>query len=73
MAGMRLFVLAFGALLTNAARRLEELKFKLLPELPTEPIVVQIVYVSPDGSSEDGEKFTITNPGARFPRGKQRR
>ncbi|SPE42348.1 hypothetical protein SBA3_520029 [Candidatus Sulfopaludibacter sp. SbA3] len=56
----------------NLARRLEELKSRLLPEMPTEPLVVQIVYVSPDGTSEDGERITITNPGPRVPCGRWR-
>ena len=55
------------------ARRLEELESQLLPEPENEPIIVQIVYVSPDGSSEDGERYTITNAGPRSPDGKRRR
>ena len=54
------------------SRRLEELESQLLPEPTTEPIVIQIVYVSPDGSTEDGEKFTIQNPGPRPLHGKRR-
>ncbi len=44
-------------------RRLGELESRLLPEAEWEPIVVRIVYVTPDGSSDDGERFTITIPG----------
>lgn len=56
----------------SLARRLEELESQLLPETESEPIVVQIVYFSPDGSTEDGERFIITNPGSRVPYGKRR-
>jgi hypothetical protein len=57
----------------SLSRRLEELESQLLPEPETEPIVIQIVYVSPDGSSEDGPTFTIQNPGPMGPGGKRRR
>ena len=57
----------------SLSRRLEELELQLLPEPENEPLVVQIVYFSPDGSTEDGERFVITNPGPRVPRGKRRR
>ncbi len=56
----------------NLARRLKSLEDQLLPEQPNEPIVIQIVYVSPDGSSEDGERFTITNPAPRVQDRKRR-
>ena len=56
----------------SLARRLEELELRLLPEMRTEPLVVQIVYFSPDGSTEDVERVTITNPGPRLPYGKRR-
>jgi hypothetical protein len=57
----------------SLTRRLQELELQLLPDQPSEPLIVQIVYVSPDGSSEDGERFIITNPGSRVPHGKRRR
>jgi hypothetical protein len=55
----------------SLARRLKSLEDQLLSEQPSEPIAVQIVYVSPDGSSEDGERFIVTNPGSRVPYGKR--
>ena len=56
----------------NLARRLKSLEDQLLLDQPSEPIVIQIVYFSPDGSTEDGERFIITNPGPRVPYGKRR-
>ena len=53
----------------NLARRLKSLEDQILLEQPSEPIVIQIVYVSSDGSTEDGERFIIANPG---PRGTER-
>ena len=44
----------------NLTRRLEELEARIA--LAAEPLIVQIIYFSPDGSEEDGERFTI--PGA---------
>jgi len=41
----------------NLARRLERLETRLVPA--GEPLVVQIHYVSPDGSRVDGPRFTI--------------
>ena len=57
----------------SLARRLEELESQLRPEKDDGPLVVQIVYFSPDGSTEDGERFIIANPGPRVPYGKRRR
>ena len=42
----------------NLTRRLEELEARIAP--PAEPFMVQIVYVTPDGSEEpDGPPFEI--------------
>ncbi len=51
----------------NLAGRLRYLESQLLPKPATDQFVVQIVYVSPDGTSEDGEKITITNPYRQLP------
>ena len=56
----------------SLARRLKSLEDQLLSEQPSEPIAVQVVYFSPDGSTEDGERFIITDPGPRVPHGKRR-
>ena len=42
----------------NLARRLEELEAHVAP--PAEPLVAQIVYVSPDGSEEDGPRYELS-------------
>jgi hypothetical protein len=39
-------------------RRLEELEARLAP--PAEPLIAQIVYVSPDGSEEDGPRYELS-------------
>jgi hypothetical protein len=45
----------------NLIRRLEELEARLAPA--AEPMIFQITYVSPDGSEEDGPRFTIPSGG----------
>jgi len=45
------------------ARRLERLETRLAPA--GEPLVVQIRYVSPDGSGVDGARFIIPRTGRR--------
>jgi hypothetical protein len=42
-------------------RRLRDLEFHFRPA--AEPVIAQIIYVSPDGSEEDGPRFTIPNGG----------
>ena len=42
----------------NLTRRLEELEARLAP--PAEPLVAQIVYVSSDGSEEDGPRYELS-------------
>jgi hypothetical protein len=46
----------------NLSRRLE-LETRLMPA--AEPVIVQITYVSPDGSEEDGPRFIIPGAGGR--------
>ena len=45
----------------NLCRRLARLETRLVPA--AEPVIVQITYVSPDGSEEDGPRFTIPSGG----------
>jgi hypothetical protein len=47
----------------NLIRRLEELEARLAPA--AEPMIFQITYVSPDGSEEDGPRFTVPSGGRR--------
>jgi hypothetical protein len=47
----------------NLARRLERLETRLASA--GEPLIVQIHYVSPDGSRVDGPRFTIPPAGGR--------
>jgi hypothetical protein len=42
----------------NLTRRLAELETRLAP--PAEPLVAQIVYVSPDGSEEHGPRYELS-------------
>ena len=42
-------------------RRLKDLEFHFRPA--AEPVIAQIIYVSPDGSEEDGPRFTIPSGG----------
>ena len=42
-------------------RRLEHLESRLTPA--DEPLVIQVKYASPDGSEEDGPRFTIPSGG----------
>jgi hypothetical protein len=45
----------------NLTRRLEELEARIAPA--AEPMIFQIIYVSPNGSEEDGPRFTIPSGG----------
>jgi len=45
----------------NLARRLERLEIRLLPA--GEPLVIQVHFVSPEGSRVDGPRFTIPRAG----------
>jgi hypothetical protein len=45
------------------AARLERLEYHSLPA--EEPIVIQVVYISPDGRSTDGPRYTL--PGSQKP------
>ena len=47
----------------NLARRLERLETRLVPA--GEPLVIQVHFVSPDGSRVDGPRFTVPRPGGR--------
>jgi hypothetical protein len=42
----------------NLTRRLEELEARTAR--PAEPMIAQIVYVSPDGSEEDGPRYELS-------------
>ena len=46
----------------NLTRRLEELEAWIAPV--TEPLIVQIVYVTPDGREQDGDRFEVPVPAA---------
>jgi hypothetical protein len=55
----------------NLTRRLEELEARIAPD--TEPLMIQIVYVSPDGSEEnDGPPIEVPMPATRGRGGWQR-
>ena len=54
----------------NLTRRLEELEARIAPA--AEPLIVQITYVSPDGSEEDGPRIVVQQPAGRD-RGWQRK
>ena len=57
----------------NLTRRLGELEARTAR--PAEPMIAQIVYVSPDGSEEDGPRYELPMPAARYrpwPRGRGR-
>jgi hypothetical protein len=45
------------------ARRLERLETRLVPD--GEPLVIQVRFVSPDGSRVDGPQFTVPRAGGR--------
>jgi hypothetical protein len=45
----------------NLLKRLEELECRILPE--DEPVVIQIVFVSSDGTKEDGPRFGVQGAG----------
>ena len=42
----------------NLTRRLEKLEARTAPAV--EPMIAQIVYVSPDGSEEDGPRYELS-------------
>jgi hypothetical protein len=44
----------------NLTGRLERLETRLMPA--AEPVIVQITYVSPDGSEENGPRFEVPMP-----------
>jgi len=46
----------------NLIRRLEELEARTAPA--AEPLIIQIVYVSADGSEEDGPRIEVPVPAA---------
>ena len=48
---------------SKLTRRLEELEARLAPAGP--PHVIQIVFVSPDGSQKDGPRFVVQQPAGR--------
>ena len=51
----------------SLSKRLQKLEARLIP--PKEPRVLQVRYVSPDGSVRDGPLYQIGNfrpPGTRF-------
>jgi hypothetical protein len=45
----------------SLTRRLKDLEFHFRPA--AEPVIAQIIYVSSDGSEEDGPRFTIPSGG----------
>ena len=45
------------------SKRLERLETRIIPA--GEPLVVQIQYVSPDGSVEDGPRISVPGAGGR--------
>ena len=47
----------------NMARRLERLEARLVPA--GEPLVIQVHFVSPDGSRVAGPRFTVPRAAAR--------
>jgi hypothetical protein len=44
----------------NLTRRLEELEARIAPA--AEPVIIQITYVTPDGSEEDGPRIEVPMP-----------
>jgi hypothetical protein len=44
----------------NLMRRIEALETRIAPA--TEPLIVQIMYVTPDGSEEDADRFELPMP-----------
>ena len=44
----------------NLTRRLEELEARIAPA--AEPVIIQITYVTPDGSEEDGPRIEVPTP-----------
>jgi hypothetical protein len=48
----------------NLTRRLEELEARTAP---AEPIIIEITYVSPDGSEVEGPRFEVPTRRARGP------
>jgi hypothetical protein len=46
----------------NLTRRLEELEKRVRPVTEEEPLIVNLMYVSPDGTSELAEQFIIPMP-----------
>jgi len=44
----------------NLTRRLEELEAQIAPA--AEPLIIQITYVTPDGSEEDGPRIEVQRP-----------
>ena len=48
----------------NLARRLEMLESRYVPD--GEPLVIQVRFVSPDGSGVDGPRLTIPRVGERL-------
>ena len=47
----------------NLSRRLKRLETRLMPA--GEPLIIQVQFVSPDGSLVDGPRFTIPDAGGR--------
>ena len=44
----------------NLTRRLEALETRIAPA--NEPLIVQLMYVTPDGSEEDADRFELPMP-----------
>jgi len=44
----------------NLTRRVEELEARIAPA--TEPLIVQITYVTPDGGEKDGPQYVLPMP-----------
>jgi hypothetical protein len=47
----------------NLARRLERIETRLMPA--GEPLIIQVQFVSTDGSRVEGPRFTISGAGGR--------
>jgi len=47
----------------NLTRRLEELEARIAPA--AEAVIIQITYVTPDGSEEDGPRIVVQQPAGR--------
>jgi hypothetical protein len=46
------------------SKRLERLETRMMPA--SEPLVLEIQFVSADGSVEDGPRFVVPSPGVRL-------